>query len=157
MNLFVASGRVSKIIDSKGKKSSKGKSKFQFDFACNTTYKNAEGETLTTFLRVVSYGKQAEMLEASLSVGSPLIIQGQLIDSKYVNQDGEKRTFRFLLPNKQEGITFLESKDASELRKKAHKAHQETHKETADEPHEPTDPLPDEVYFPDEVDETYPF
>lgn len=119
MQIFIAEGRVCRINNQEVTQTKNGKSKFQFDFACDSSFKKPNDEgTYSTFNHVVTYGKQAEMLNDSLTVGSPILIKGELIDSPYVNSDGEKRIFRFILPDKMNGVTFLESKDAGLLRKK---------------------------------------
>lgn len=118
MQIYIANGRVSRIKNPEISKSSKGTPKFQFDFVTDSTFMDKDGNTLSTFLHVISYGKQAEFLANTLSVGSPILIRGQLIDRPYRNEKEERRTYRFILPDKQDGITFLEGKEAGLLRKK---------------------------------------
>lgn len=118
MQIYIANGRVSLIKTPEVIKSKNGTSKFQFDFVTDSTYKDSEGNTLSTFFHVISYGKQAELLANVLAVGSPILIRGQVIDRPYKNEKNERRTYRFILPDKQDGITFLEGKEAGLLRKK---------------------------------------
>ena len=146
MQTYIADGRVT-FISSKGlTQTAKGTATLTFGFACSSTYKQDDGSMLSTYHTVVSYGKQAEFLSKALSVGSPILVKGQIIDRPYVSEDGEQKGYRFLLPDKLGGITLLETKEDSELRKKKHE-------------NEPLidDNLEEDYSFPNELDEEFPF
>ncbi|MFS9253464.1 single-stranded DNA-binding protein, partial [Streptococcus infantis] len=60
---------------------------------------------------------QAELMAQSLSKGSPILLKGEIIQRPYNDEHGQRRTYQFISPNQQGGITFLENKEASNRRK----------------------------------------
>ncbi|MCQ9212401.1 MULTISPECIES: single-stranded DNA-binding protein [unclassified Streptococcus] len=116
MQVFVANGRVAFIPQDAFKQYPDGKTSFKFDFACDSSLLR-DGKPLTTFLHVQTSGKQAENLYHSLSVGSPILLKGELVDAPYTDGEGNKRVFRYVMPHKIDGVTYLESKEESLLRK----------------------------------------
>lgn len=117
MQSFIANGRVSDIPSDAVGKTSNGHVSFKFEFVCDTSQQDQEGKTLLAFFHVQVYGKQAEVMAQSLVKGSPVLIKGEIIQRRYTNNQGQRRTYQFIAPALQGGITFLESKDATNRRK----------------------------------------
>lgn len=72
---------------------------------------------ISNFFHVQVYGKQAELMAQSLSKGSPILLKGEIIQRPYNDEQGQRRTYQFISPNQQGGITFLENREASNRRK----------------------------------------
>ena len=117
MQSFIANGCVSDIPSDAVGKTSNGHVSFKFEFVCDTSQQDQEGKTLPAFFHVQVYGKQAEVMAQSLVKGSPVLIKGEIIQRRYTNNQGQRRTYQFIAPALQGGITFLESKDATNRRK----------------------------------------
>ena len=117
MQSFIANGRVSDIPSDAVGKTSNGHVSFKFEFVCDTSQQDQEGKTLPAFFHVQVYGKQAEVMAQSLVKGSPVLIKGEIIQRRYTNNQGQRRTYQFIAPALQGGITFFESKDATNRRK----------------------------------------
>lgn len=64
-----------------------------FDMAVNRIYTTQSGEKKkdTCFIRVVVWGKMAEVCGEYLSKGSPVFVEGRLQSRTWVGQDGQKR------------------------------------------------------------------
>lgn len=45
------------------------------------------------------------------------LLKGEIIQRPYNDEQGQRRTYQFISPNQQGGITFLENKEASNRRK----------------------------------------
>lgn len=118
MQSFIANGRVSDIPSDAVGKTSNGHVSFKFEFVCDTSQQDQEGKTLPAFFHVQVYGKQSEVMAQSLVKGSPILIKGEIIQRPYTNSQGQRRTYQFIAPALQGGITFLESKDAANRRKR---------------------------------------
>lgn len=117
MQSFIANGRVSDIPSDAVGKTANGHISFKFEFVCDTSQQDQGGKTLPAFFHVQVYGKQAEIMAQSLVKGSPILIKGEIIQRPYTNSQGQRRTYQFIAPALQGGITFLESKDAANRRK----------------------------------------
>lgn len=117
MQEFIANGRVSNIPDDAVGKTVKGHVSFKFEFVCDSSQQDQEGNALPVFFHIQVYGKQAEIMAQSLSKGSPILIKGEIIQRPYTNQQGQRRTFQYISPSQYDGITFLETKDAALRRK----------------------------------------
>ena len=72
---------------------------------------------ISNFFHVQVYGKQAELMAQSLSKGSPILLKGEIIQRPYDDEQGQRRTYQFISPNQQGGISFLENREASNRRK----------------------------------------
>lgn len=118
MQEFIANGRVSDIPRDAVGRTANGAISFKFDFACDTSLQGSDGKPLTSFFHVQVYGKQAEMMAQSLSKGSPILIKGEIIQRSYTNKEGQRRTYQYIAPSLHDGITFLESKEDSNKRKR---------------------------------------
>jgi single-strand DNA-binding protein len=64
-----------------------------FTVAVNRVYKTQTGEKKeqTSFLRVVVWGRRAEVCGEYLSKGSPVFVEGRLQSRDWEGQDGQKR------------------------------------------------------------------
>ena len=47
--------------------------------------------------------------------------KGEIIQRPYTNNQGQRRSFQYLSPSQQGGITFLESKEAANKRKEGNR------------------------------------
>ncbi len=65
-----------------------------FTVAVNRVYKTQTGEKKeqTSFIRVVVWGRRAEVCGEYLSKGSPLFVEGRLQSREWEAQDGQKRS-----------------------------------------------------------------
>jgi single-strand DNA-binding protein len=64
-----------------------------FTVAVNRVYKSQTGEKKeqTSFIRVVVWGRRAEVCGEYLSKGSPVFVEGRLQSRDWESQDGQKR------------------------------------------------------------------
>ncbi len=64
-----------------------------FTLASNRVYNTQSGEKKkdTCFIRIVVWGKMAEVCGEYLSKGSPAFVEGRLQSRSWVGQDGQKR------------------------------------------------------------------
>ncbi|MDD5495678.1 MAG: single-stranded DNA-binding protein [Candidatus Omnitrophica bacterium] len=65
-----------------------------FTIAVNRVYKSQAGENKeeTSFIRVVVWGRRAEVCGEYLSKGSPVFVEGRLQSRNWESQDGQKRS-----------------------------------------------------------------
>jgi single-strand DNA-binding protein len=65
-----------------------------FTVAVNRVYKDQAGEKKeqTSFIRVVVWGRRAEVCGEYLSKGSPVFVEGRLQSRDWETQDGQKRS-----------------------------------------------------------------
>ena len=65
-----------------------------FTVAVNRSYKDAAGEKKeeASFIRVVIWGKMAEVCGEYLSKGRPVLVEGRLRSRNWEGQDGQKRS-----------------------------------------------------------------
>jgi single-strand DNA-binding protein len=65
-----------------------------FTIAVNRVYKAQTGEKKeeTSFIRVVVWGRRAEVCGEYLSKGSPVFVEGRLQSRNWESQDGQKRS-----------------------------------------------------------------
>lgn len=90
-----------------------GKQMTRFSIASNRNFKNASGEKQqeTTFVNIVSWGKQAEICSKFLSKGSKVAVVGRIATREYQADDGQKKKVfeivaedvQFLTPKGQSG------------------------------------------------------
>ena len=81
MQEFIAYGRVSSIPNNTYGKTPKGTSFFKFDFACHSSQLGKDGKPIPSFFHVQVYGKQADVMYDSLSVGSPILLKGEIVQT----------------------------------------------------------------------------
>ena len=98
MQEFIAYGRVSSIPNGAYGKTAKGTSFFKFDFVCHSSQLDKDGKPIPSFFHVQVYGKQADVMYDSLSVGSPILLKGEIVQTTYKNDQGQNR-FKMELPS----------------------------------------------------------
>lgn len=79
-----------------------------FTIAANRFYNNAAGERKeeVCFVRVVVWGRRAELCGEYLSKGSPVFVEGRLRSRSWQTQDGQKRNTLEVVAN---NVQFLRS------------------------------------------------
>ena len=117
MQIFVAYGRVANVPADAVGKTANGHVSFKFEFVCDSSLMDEQGKPIPSFFHVQLYDKQAELMVQSLSKGSPILLKGEIIQRSYTNTQGQRRTYQYIAPSQQGGITFLESKDAANKRR----------------------------------------
>lgn len=80
-----------------------------FDMAVNRNYTAQSGEKKreTCYIRIVVWGKMAEVCGEYLSKGSPVLVEGRLQSRSWVSQEGQKRSTIEVVAN---NVQFLRSK-----------------------------------------------
>ncbi len=70
-----------------------GKKMARLSIATNENYRNAKGESVkeTQWHNAIAWGKNAELIEKYLTKGSPVAIEGKLVNRNYVDKDGVKK------------------------------------------------------------------
>ncbi|WP_434178936.1 single-stranded DNA-binding protein [Streptococcus agalactiae] len=117
MQVFISKGRVSDIPTNAVSRTANRNISFKFDFACDSSLQGNDGKPLTSFFHVQVYGKQAEIMAQSLSIGSPILVKGEIIQRAYTTDQGQRRNYQYIVPSQHDGITFLEGKEASNRRR----------------------------------------
>ena len=89
-----------------------GKKVASFSIATNEFYKNSKGEKVqdTQWHNVVTWGKQAELIEKYVDKGKEVAIRGKLTSRSYETETGEKRYVTEILVSE---ILFLGSNESS--------------------------------------------
>jgi single-strand DNA-binding protein len=79
-----------------------------FTIAMNRAYNTQTGEKKeeVTFVRVVAWGRMAEVCGEYLSKGSPVFVEGRLQSRTWEGQDGQKRSTLEVIAN---SVQFLRS------------------------------------------------
>ena len=97
-----------------------GKKVTTFSVAINETYRfdpNDEPRKITTFIKVTSWGRKAEMMCETLRKGSRVFIEGKLRNSTWEEENEEKRTTVYVLCGegcKWEALSHKEQKPAED-------------------------------------------
>ena len=70
-----------------------GKKLAKFSIATNEVYKNASGEkvTDTQWHNVIAWGKTADIIEAYVTKGKEVAVEGKLTNRSWDDKDGNKR------------------------------------------------------------------
>jgi single-strand DNA-binding protein len=97
MNFICLIGRLTR--DPEYRMTPNGKSVTNFDIAVDRPTTNAQGERETDFIRIVTWGKQAEACANNLKKGRLLGIEGRLQIRAYETQDGQKRRVAEVVAN----------------------------------------------------------
>jgi len=81
-----------------------------FTVAINRAYKDASGEKKeeVSFVRVVVWGKMAEVCGEYLTKGRPVLVEGRLKSRSWEGQDGQKRSAMDVVAT---SVQFLGSRD----------------------------------------------
>jgi single-strand DNA-binding protein len=69
----------------------------RFRFACNRPQRNSEAEAETDFVDIEAYGRLAENLCSSCSVGDRLLVVGKIRHQRWEDDEGNKRARHVLL------------------------------------------------------------
>ncbi len=69
----------------------------RFRFACNRPPRNPEAESETDFVDIEAYGRLAENLCTSCSVGDRLLVVGKMRHQRWEDDEGNKRARHVLL------------------------------------------------------------
>jgi len=79
-----------------------------FDIAVNRVYSTQTGEKKeeTSFVRIVVWGRRAEVCAEYLRKGSPIFVEGRLRSRSWETQDGQKRSTIEVIAN---NVQFLRS------------------------------------------------
>ena len=117
MQVFIASGRVAFIPNDAVGRTPNGHVSFKFEFVCDSSMPDDTNKPIPSFFHVQVYGKQAELMAQSLSKGSPIRLKGEISQRPYNDEQDQRRTYQFISPSQQGGITFLENREASNRRK----------------------------------------
>lgn len=117
MQEFIAYGRVASIPNDAVGRTSNGNPSFKFEFVCDSSLLDDQGKPLPSYFHVQIYGKQAEIMAQSLLKGSPILIKGEIIQRPYQDSQGQRRYYQYVSPDRYQGITFLESKEATNKRR----------------------------------------
>lgn len=82
-----------------------------FDLAVNRVYMTQSGEKKedTSFIRIVVWGRRAEVCAEYLAKGSPVFVEGRLRSRSWETQDGQKRSTIEVIAN---NVQFLRSQGA---------------------------------------------
>ncbi len=90
----------------------------RFRFACNRRASNKEGERQTDFFDVEVWGRQAENLNSSCSVGDRLIIIGRLRQQDWMDKEGVRHN-RTIITAEAVGLSLQFSSYSSRAREEA--------------------------------------
>lgn len=107
MNTWFGIGNI--VRDIELKQSQSGLSFTNFSIAINRPTKQ-DGETLTDYINIASFGKQAENLAKYTHKGSKVAVQGRLQTRSYQNAEGKNVYVTEVLAN---NIQFLDNKSSN--------------------------------------------
>ncbi|MBU0683532.1 MAG: single-stranded DNA-binding protein [Candidatus Omnitrophota bacterium] len=84
-----------------------------FSVAVNRVYKDSTGERKedTSFVRVVVWGKMAEICGEYLTKGRPVLVEGRLKSRTWEGQDGQKRSALDVVAT---SVQFLGARDKNQ-------------------------------------------
>ncbi|MGL5086397.1 MAG: single-stranded DNA-binding protein [Clostridium sp.] len=105
MNKVSIIGNVTKDLELKTSENG-GATYVNFTVAINE-YSSGANEDKAIFVRVVAFGRKAEVLSIHLSKGSKIAIDGKLSTSSYINKNGDKAYSTEIIV---EEFTFVGSK-----------------------------------------------
>ncbi|HIQ90729.1 MAG TPA: single-stranded DNA-binding protein [Candidatus Coprosoma intestinipullorum] len=86
MNRVVLAGRLT--ADPEIRKSPNGNSVVRFSLAVNRKFKNANGQYEVDYINCVAFKGTADTINAYVSKGDMLIVEGRIQTSKYTRVDG---------------------------------------------------------------------
>lgn len=89
-NLFIVTGNL--VRDPETSTTQGGKQFTRFQIACNRRYANSNGEKLTDYFDIITWGKLAETCVTYLHKGSKVYIQGEMQQRQYEDKNGVKKT-----------------------------------------------------------------
>lgn len=89
LNEIILQGRVTSDLELKTTTS--GKSVCSFSLAVERDF-STDGEKITDFINIVTWGKTAEFVSRYFAKGKQMIVKGSLQVRKYQTQNGENRS-----------------------------------------------------------------
>lgn len=104
MNRVVLAGRLT--ADPEIRKSPNGNSVCRFSLAVNRKFKNANGQYEADYINCVAFKGTADTINAYVSKGNMLIVEGRIQTSKYTRTDG---SIAYSTDIAVDGITFVGS------------------------------------------------
>lgn len=107
INNVSLTGRLTKDVETYG---TMEKPVAKFTLAVQRNYKNAQGQRDADFIRVVAYGKTAEIVKNHFNKGMLVGITGSIITGSYTKPDG---TTIYNTNVVMKDFTFLESKETT--------------------------------------------
>ncbi len=110
VNLAVLLGHLTR--DPELRYTPSGSAVCQFGLALNRRYRTAAGELQeeTTFVEVVVWGKQAEVVSAHMAKGRGVLVEGRLQQDTWETEAGERRSRLKVVAQR---VTFLPRNGAS--------------------------------------------
>lgn len=108
MNKIILMGRLTRDPDVKY--SQEGKAYARFSLAVDRRYKKEGGPT-ADFFNCTAFGKTAEFCEKYLRKGTKILLDGELQNNNYTNQEGQTVYSMQILVN---SLEFAESKRAAD-------------------------------------------
>ena len=89
MNKIILIGRLTKDVDLRFTES--GKAVANFTLAVDRPFKNQQGEKEADFIRIVTWGKQAENCANHIGKGRLVAVDGRLQIRSYDGNDGQRK------------------------------------------------------------------
>ncbi len=130
-----------------------------FTVAVNRVYKDQSGEKKeqTSFIRIVVWGRRAEVCGEYLSKGSPVFVEGRLQSRDWQTQDGQKRNTVEVIADNIQFLRGANSKGAQGQQKAATPPEEIETINLSDEPATPGEAIKKAEQGPQSTDEEAPF
>jgi single-strand DNA-binding protein len=112
MNKIILIGRVTRDLELRYTPANQAV--VTFNVASSRNYKDAqsgEWKEIVSFIPVVAWGKQAEMVADRLKKGSAVYVEGRLQSRSWESKQGEKRTTLEVIADKFQFLTKNEKSD----------------------------------------------
>ncbi|MCM1167733.1 MAG: single-stranded DNA-binding protein [Lachnospiraceae bacterium] len=91
MNKVLMMGRITRDLELKA--TPNGKSVCAFSIAVDRKFKSADGEKVTDFFNVVTWGKTAETVTRYFGKGRMILVEGEMQTRKYTDKNGNPATW----------------------------------------------------------------
>lgn len=91
MNKVIMMGRITHDLELKT--TPNGKSVCAFRIAVDRKFKSADGEKITDFFNVVTWGKTAETVTRYFSKGRLILVEGEMFTRQYTDKNGNPATW----------------------------------------------------------------
>jgi single-strand DNA-binding protein len=133
MNKIILIGRVTRDLELRYTPANQAV--VTFNVASSRNYKDAqsgEWKEIVSFIPVVAWGKQAEMVADRLKKGSAVYVEGRLQSRSWESKQGEKRTTLEVIADKFQFLTKNEkSEEVAPVMNSAKSAKKETTEDSA--------------------------
>lgn len=107
-NKIIIEGRM--VSDPELKQTASGVDYCNFTVAVDRDYKNEAGERIADFIPVKAWRGSAKFISQYFHKGDPILVDGKLTVDKYVDSDGNNKTFTQVVVD---NATFTISKKSS--------------------------------------------